>query len=215
MAERSLLLLAAGGHGRVLLDTLQRSGLRVDGIVDPGLAAGERLLGVDVIGGEEQLERWRPEQVELANGLGIAGGLGRRRELFESRTRQGFRFVTVVHPAAVVGSDVALAEGSQVLAGAVLQCGTQLGMNAVVNTRASVDHDCRIGAHAFIGPGATLCGSVTVSAGVLIGAGAVILPGILVAERAIVAAGAVVTRDVRAGAVVAGNPGVERSEARA
>lgn len=215
MAERSLLLLAAGGHGRVLLNTLQRSGLRVDGIVDPGLVAGERLLGVVVLGGDEQLEQWRPEEVELANGLGIVAGLGRRRELFENRKRQGYRFVSVVHPAAAVGSDVALGEGSQVLAGAVLQCGTKLGMNAVVNTRASIDHDCRIGAHAFIGPGATLCGGITVAAGVLIGAGAIILPGIGVAERAIVAAGAVVTRDVQAGMVVAGNPAVERSETRA
>lgn len=39
-----------------------------------------------------------------------------------------------------------------------------------------------------------------------IGSGAVILPGLEIGEGALVGAGAVVTRDVPAGAVVAGNP---------
>ena len=41
---------------------------------------------------------------------------------------------------------------------------------------------------------------------VRIGSGAVILPGVTIRERAIIGAGAVVTKDVPAGAIVAGNP---------
>jgi acetyltransferase-like isoleucine patch superfamily enzyme len=42
--------------------------------------------------------------------------------------------------------------------------------------------------------------------GASIGTGAVLLGGVTVGERATVGAGAVVTRDVPAGATVAGNP---------
>jgi UDP-2-acetamido-3-amino-2,3-dideoxy-glucuronate N-acetyltransferase len=42
--------------------------------------------------------------------------------------------------------------------------------------------------------------------GASIGTGAVILPGLVIGERALVGAGAVVTKDVPAGATVAGNP---------
>lgn len=47
---------------------------------------------------------------------------------------------------------------------------------------------------------------VSIGADCWIGAGALILPGVTVGDGAVVGAGAVVTRDVAAGATVAGNP---------
>lgn len=47
---------------------------------------------------------------------------------------------------------------------------------------------------------------VKIGANVWIGGGAIVLPGVAVGDDAIVGAGAVVTRDVPAGATVAGNP---------
>lgn len=50
------------------------------------------------------------------------------------------------------------------------------------------------------------CVPTLVRCGASIGSGATILCGITIGERAVVGAGSVVTRDVPAGAVVAGNP---------
>jgi acetyltransferase-like isoleucine patch superfamily enzyme len=50
------------------------------------------------------------------------------------------------------------------------------------------------------------CQRTVVRRGASIGSGATLLGGITIGERAIVGAGSVVTRDVPAGAVVAGNP---------
>ena len=47
---------------------------------------------------------------------------------------------------------------------------------------------------------------IRVESGAAIGSGAVILGGVTIGERALVGAGAVITRDVAAGAVVAGVP---------
>jgi maltose O-acetyltransferase len=49
--------------------------------------------------------------------------------------------------------------------------------------------------------------SVMIGDNVWIGGGAIIVPGVTISDDAIVGAGAVVTRDVPAGATVAGNPG--------
>ena len=51
---------------------------------------------------------------------------------------------------------------------------------------------------------------IVIGANVWIGGGAMILPGVTVGDDAIVGAGAVVTRDVRPGATVVGNPARER-----
>jgi UDP-perosamine 4-acetyltransferase len=85
-----------------------------------------------------------------------------------------------------------------------VQCRARIGRNVVINTRASVDHDCVVEDHVFVGPGATLCGEVRIGEGTFVGAGAVILPGIAVGDGAIVAAGAVVARNVPSGALVMG-----------
>ena len=52
---------------------------------------------------------------------------------------------------------------------------------------------------------------ITIGCNVWIGGGAMILPGVTVGDDAIVGAGAVVTRDVRNGATVVGNPAKERA----
>jgi len=50
------------------------------------------------------------------------------------------------------------------------------------------------------------CDATLIKRGASIGSGATILCGVIIGEKAIVGAGSVVTKDVPAGAVVAGNP---------
>src|SRR5207248_2299483 len=81
-----------------------------------------------------------------------------------------------------------------------------IGDQVIVNTSATVDHDCRIGSYAHVAPGANLCGGVTVGEGVLVGTGAKLLPNCSVGEWATIGAGAVVVGDIPAGAVARGVP---------
>jgi acetyltransferase-like isoleucine patch superfamily enzyme len=97
---------------------------------------------------------------------------------------------------------------------------------------AIIGKQCHIGAHTFICPGVTLKDKVFIGPGVRfsndkhppglledfeilqtvveyaasIGLGAIILPGIKIGRGAVIGAGSVVTRNVRPGAVVRGNP---------
>jgi sugar O-acyltransferase (sialic acid O-acetyltransferase NeuD family) len=202
---RDLVLIAGGGHGAVALDALHSAGMTVTGIVDPGLPAGQALFGVQIVGGDEWLDHADANAVLLVNGVGLGPGPGARRQIFEHWTARGFSFVRVRHERAIVSSYARLDEGSQIMAGAVVQCRAHIGRNVVVNTRASIDHDCVIGDHTFIAPGVVMCGGVSVGEDALIGAGAIVLNGLTIGRAAVIAAGAVVTRNVAAGAMVVGH----------
>ena len=211
MSRPEVLVLGAGGHGKVVAATLLASGHRIRGFLDPRHHALSAPLGIPLLGDEAVLEGLDPADVLLANGVGCNRDTMPRKRLHEKWRRRGFAFVAGCHPDSILSiHSLTSPDGSQVMAGVVVQPGVSIGANSVINTRASIDHDCEIASHAFIAPGAVLCGGVIIGEGAFIGAGAVLLPGVEVGASAIIAAGAIVTRDVAAGAMVVGNPAQPR-----
>ena len=100
-------------------------------------------------------------------------------------------FAVALHEKSVLADGVHLGAGTVVMAGAVVQPGTVIGKHCIINTCASVDHDCTLGDFVHVAPGARLCGNVTVGEGALIGAGAVCVPGAVIAPWSLVKAGSV------------------------
>lgn len=107
-----------------------------------------------------------------------------------------------------IGKNAVIMMGAVINIGAVVGEATMIDMNVVLGARATIGSRCHIGAGAVIAgvlepPSAT---PVIIEDDVLVGANAVVLEGVRVGKGAVVAAGAVVTKDVEAGAVVAGTP---------
>lgn len=205
-----VIVLGAGGHAKVLIEALLKSGNLIAGIVDPDpKLADVEILGVHVLGGDNVVNEFSPFEIQLVNGLGSVGLPVKRQQLFERFKGMGYKFATVVHPSAVVALDVVLGEGVQVMAGVVIQSGCCIGFNSIVNTRASVDHDCIIGDHVHIAPGVTFSGCVNFGIGSHIGTGATVIQGISIGRSCLVAAGAVVTKNITDGVMVRGVPARE------
>lgn len=202
---KPVVVIGAGGHGRVLLDCLLACNTPILGVCDPGLTAGAAgPFGVAVLGGDEVLETLSPAEVVLVNGLGSVKSLAARDGLYQRLSARGFGFASVIHPSAILSPHASLADGVQVMAGAVIQCGATIGANSLINTRAVVDHDCSLGRSVHIAPGATLSGGVTVGDCAHIGTGATVIQGLSIGPQALIAAGAVVYRPVPAQASVRG-----------
>lgn len=198
--SRGVVIIGAGGHARVLVDALQLLGREIVGFLDPSLELGSRGPGgALVLGGDEALARLSPAEIDLVNGIGSVTVAVSRAVIYQRGKAAGFSFSDVVHPSAVVSQSVEFGEGVQLMAGCVVQCGTSIGANSIVNTRASVDHDCRIGETVHIAPGATVSGGVQIGDRTHLGTGAVVIQGISIGADSLVAAGAVVYRNLAAG----------------
>lgn len=205
MTTLPVIVLGAGGHARVLAEALLRSGVRVAGCVAPDVPK-QLPPALPFLGDDGVVATFNPAKVMLVNGIGSVGRSDKRKAIFLRFRASGYCFATVVHPSAVLATDVHLAEGAQVMAGVVIQPGCRLDENVIINTGALLDHDCEIGAHTHLAPGAVLSGDVRIGAEVFVGTGARVIQGIAIGTGAVVGAGAVVVRDVADDAVVVGVP---------
>ena len=204
--SRPVILLGAGGHAKVLLEALRLNGIEVLGYVAPKQAIEE--IDMNYLGDDEQVASFSPEEVGLVNSVGGLT-LNHRERLYDDFKSRGYRFSQVIHPAAVVSKSAVLGEGTQIMAGAVIQAGASIADNVIINTRASVDHDCYIGRHSHVAVGAVLAGNIHIGEKTLIGAGSTVVHGIAIGPDSVVGAGAVVIKDVSAGKTIVGVPARE------
>jgi sugar O-acyltransferase (sialic acid O-acetyltransferase NeuD family) len=193
----NIFVYGAGGHGRVIVDTLKNAvvpyGVSVVVDDDP-ILHGEKLSGHVIAG---------PEVLGGQRGF-VAIGDNEARLRISERFRG--RLISLVHRTAFVAEGVPCGEGSVLMAGTVVNTGARIGAGVIINTGATVDHDCRIEDGVHIAPGCHLCGSVHVGAGAFLGVGSVVVPGIRIGRQAWIAAGQTVTRDVPGGARVRVTP---------
>lgn len=192
-----VVLLGSGGHAKVLLGILRRVDSDILGVTDPARRLGDRWCDLRVIGGDEAVAAHGVEEICLVNGVGsLPRDAGTRSRLFEVFAERGYRFGKVIDPTCFLAESVELADGVQIMAGAIIQAGTHIAENTIVNSGAIVEHDCVIGRHVHIAPGAVLSGGVEIGEGTHVGAGAVVIQGIRVGAGSVIGAGSVVTRDV-------------------
>lgn len=205
---KTFVLWGGTGQAKVLHEALLRRGHTVALIVD-NRPIPSPLPHTPIVHGVEGLYGWlQQHRTPQLYGLAAIGGHNgpARLEILDIFSQHGILEHTLVHDRAFVAEDACVAPGAQILAMSAVCSHTHIGRGVIVNTAASVDHDCRIQDGVHIAPGVTIAGDVTIEACAFIGVGAVVLPGVVIGAHATVGAGAVVTKNVPARSVVVGNP---------
>lgn len=186
-----MFLYGASGHAKVIIDMLENRKIVVDGLFDDNETI-HNLLGYPVY-----------PVTEIKGPLIISIGNNR------VRSRIAFslyvEFGQISHPSAIISRRAGIGEGTVVMQGAVIQSCSTIGKHCIINTGASVDHDCMVRDFVHISPHSTLCGNVCIGEGSWVGAGSVILPGIKIGRWCVIGAGSVVTKDIPDYSLAVGN----------
>lgn len=192
-----LVIVGAGGHGRVVLDAAIASGIAVAGfLADP---VDGPVNGLPVIGPTAMLDELLPSHRFI-----VAIGDQQARRDFSLRV--GERLQSVIHPTAWVSPSATIGKGTAIIGGVIVNANSRVGDFCILNTGCSVDHDNTLADGVQVCPGAHLSGNVVVGENAFIGTGASIIPGIRIGPRCVIGAGAVVVSDVPDGSKALGNP---------
>jgi sugar O-acyltransferase (sialic acid O-acetyltransferase NeuD family) len=200
-----IIIYGAGGHGKVVADALERqAAYMLLGFLDDNPAVwGKELSSYKIFGGMDACTNAGLARYPFIVAIGDNHA---RRQIVARLESLGGHFGRAVHPSAQIAKDVQLAPGVMIMANVVINPGSRIGNHTIVNTSATIDHDCVIGDFVHISPVAALAGNVVVREGAHIGMGSLILPGVQVGAYAIIGAGAVVVDDIPEGVTAVGVP---------
>jgi sugar O-acyltransferase (sialic acid O-acetyltransferase NeuD family) len=203
-----LLIIGAGGHGKVVADTALLVGWKNVAFIDDRAASMGSPLGLRVVG---TLGDLAAQAAGFSNAIVAIGDAKLRLALIDRCRGSGFQVVSIVHPMAFVSKFASIGAGCVMFAQSAINADAELGVGCIVNTGATVDHDCLIGDGVHICPGAHLGGNVRVGDQSWIGIASTIRQGITIGRGATVGAGAVVVADVADASTVSGVPARARA----
>ncbi len=187
-------LFGASGHAKVVMDIIKAQGDAVSCLYDDNPHYTD-IHGIPV---------YNVGNVEVSGPMIISIGANRVRKMIAER--YPLEYAKAVHPQTIVSPLAEFGDGTVVMQGAVIQSDVRIGKHCIINTSASIDHECEICDFVHVSPHGTLCGNVHVGEGSWIGAGAIVIPGIKIGKWCTIGAGAVVIKDIPDGATAVGNP---------
>ena len=192
--KKEVVIIGAGGHGRVIADMVKKSGDVILGFLDDN----ENAVG-NILGKVGECIKYK----DCFFVIGIGNNEVRRKI---AKTYPELKYYTAIHPAAIVGENCKIGEGSCIMAGTVISPGASIGKHCIINTNSTVEHDNVLEDFVHISPGAVLCGTVEVGNGTHVGASAVVRNNIKITSDCKIGIGAAVVKDITESGTYIGIP---------
>lgn len=187
-----LIIIGASGHGKVVADiAIKMNKWQSFAFLDDDESI-KTSMGLEVIGKTADAFTYKDEaDFFVAIGSNITRG-----KIQEKLIEQGLNVVSLIHPSAIIGTDVEIGIGTAVMAGVVINSSSRIGKGCIINTSSSLDHDNMIEDYAHISPGVRTAGSVSIGKGTWLGIGSVVSNNVSICSGCKVGAGAVVVKDI-------------------
>lgn len=192
MNHNKLLIIGAGGHGKVCADiAIKMNKWSQIYFLDNNLSKG-RILGLEVLDKSDQISNY----IQNYDFFVAIGNNNVRNKIINEIQDLGGKLVTLIHPSANIGLNTTIKEGTVVMAGASINVETVIGVGVIINTNASVDHDCIINDFVHISPGGNIAGTCIIGQATWIGVGANVINNITIGKNIIVGAGSLILEDI-------------------
>ncbi|MDR2295487.1 MAG: NeuD/PglB/VioB family sugar acetyltransferase [Clostridiales Family XIII bacterium] len=206
---KDLYIIGAGGFGREVADSVRAINAhepkyRIAGFIDDDASLwGSVKNDVPVLGGREYLKTLPAAPATRAV---IAIADARNKEGIAADLQAFVTWVNIVHPTAVVSAYSEMGCGNVVQAHAFVSANTRIGDHCMINTKSGLGHDAELRDYVSVMSFCDVTGHVRLERGVYLGTSVAIIPDVKIGEYAYICGGSVIFKDVKANAVMIGNP---------
>lgn len=194
----NILVFGAAGHGKVVMDIIEKAGkYRISGLIDENIPVGNKVLGYEVLGKEEDLPVIIKK--ESVSGIIVAVGDNVIRSKIVSRIEEncpGLPFINAIHPRAYIAKGVKIADGVVVMVDVYLSADSVIGRHCIASANSVFGHDSVMEEFSSFMTCVTVGGGARIGAYASLNIGSVVVNNATVGEHSIIAAGAVVVKDI-------------------
>lgn len=204
-----LLILGAGGHGKVVADIAQKlNKWKQIAFLDDAHDL-KKVMGIPVIGG---LGDYPIFKKDFQYAFIAIGDNKVRLKWFKRLIQAGFIVPSLIHPFSFISKYSEIGSGSVVMGGSVINVGVKIGHACIINTSASIDHDCILKDGVHLSPGVNIGGKVNVGECTWIGIGAKVINNVNISSNVLIAAGAVIVNNIPPNVLMAGVPAIIKKD---
>jgi len=206
--KSKILLIGGGGHCKSVLDSLlELNEFSEIGIIDKSKNIGKVIMGVPIVGEDDDLISLFDEGYNYAFvTIGSIGNPTLRIKFFHRLIEIGYKIPVIIDNSARVSKNAIIEQGVFIGKQTVVNAGAMIQRGAIINSGSIVEHDCQIGAFAHVAPGAVLGGEVVVGEHSHIGSNATIKQQIHIGSNSIIGMGSVVVKNITSSVIAYGNP---------
>ena len=208
---KNILIVGASGHAKVIIDIIEKCNeYHIIGLIDTYKRMNGEIAGYPILGDETIIPDLM-ETYDIYGGI-IAIGDNWTRSNMSKQIKSlvpEFKFLTAIHPNAVIGNNVKINEGTVVMAGAIVNSDSKIAEFCILNTKSSLGHDSTMGKFSSLAPNATIGGNVVIGNFSAVSIGATVIQNINIGIHTVIGAQALVLKDVGDYLVAHGTPAKE------
>ena len=189
---KQLVLIGGGGHCSSCVDVIEQEGVyEIIGILDKPELVGQKVLGYEIIGTDEDIAKFVSKGVYFLITVGQIQSPKLRKKIFQELKRNDALIAKVISPRAYVSQHASIKEGTVVMHDALINAGATVGRNCIINTKSLIEHDSEIHDHCHISTASVINGGVVVQEGTFFGSGSVSREYVTTAKDDFIKAGSV------------------------
>jgi len=188
-----LILIGGGGHAKSCIDVIElEKKFEIMGILDLKERIGQKVLGYEIIGTDEEIEKYSEKGISFLITLGQIETADLRTKIFEKLEEIGAKIATVISPIAYVSGHSEIQAGTIVLHNALVNSNAKIGKNCIINSKALIEHDAIIEDYCHISTGSIINGGAVIGANSFVGSNSTVINGVKVPVKSFIKAGSII-----------------------